>query len=140
VRDDTARRLSRFHSIVYRRTGGVLGRRLVGNNMLLLTTRGAMTGRAHTVPLLYLQDGDTVVVIASWGGRDRNPDWYHNLVADPRATVQVESRSWPVRARTASPEERAAWWPRVVAAHEPYRTYQSHTDRVIPVVLLTPDQ
>jgi deazaflavin-dependent oxidoreductase (nitroreductase family) len=140
VRDDTARRLSRLHAVVYRLTGGVLGRRLVRNDMLLLTTRGARTARRHTVPLLYLRDGETMIVIASWGGRARNPDWYANLVSHPRATVQVRSRVVSVQARTATPAEREQWWPRIVAAYPGYRTYQSHTDRVIPVVFLEPDR
>jgi deazaflavin-dependent oxidoreductase (nitroreductase family) len=140
MRDDTARRLSRLHAAVYRLTGGVLGRRLVGNDMLLLTTRGSRTGRRRTVPLLYLRDGETVIVIASWGGRPQNPDWYGNLAAQPRATVQVRSRVWAVRARTATPAERESWWPRIVAAYPGYRAYQSHTDRVIPVVFLEPDR
>ncbi len=136
MRDSTARRLSRFHAGVYRLTGGVLGRRLVHNDMLLLTTRGCTTGKAHTVPLLYLRDGETLVVIASWGGRPQDPDWYRNLVAEPRAFVQVGAKSWAVRARTAGPVERDAWWPRVVGAYSGYRGYQSHTNRVIPVVML----
>jgi deazaflavin-dependent oxidoreductase (nitroreductase family) len=138
VRANTARRLSRLHVTVYRLTGGVLGRRLVDNNMLLLTTRGRTTGKAHTVPLLYLPDGDTLVVIASWGGRPRDPEWYRNLVAEPRATVQVRSRTWAVRGRTADTDERGTWWPRIVAAYPGYRIYQSRTDRTIPVVLLEP--
>jgi len=136
--DDTARRLSRLHVVVYRLTGGVLGRRLVRNDMLLLTTRGCTTGRAHTVPLLYLRDGDTLVVVASWGGRPRDPDWYRNLVGEPRAIVQVRSRKWDVRARTANTDERQAWWPRITAAYAGYRLYQSRTDRTIPVILLEP--
>jgi F420H(2)-dependent quinone reductase len=138
VRDNTARRLSRLHVIVYRLTGGVVGRRLVGNDMLLLTTRGRATGKAHTVPLLYLRDGDTLVVVASWGGRPKDPDWYRNLVAEPRAIVRVRSKTWGVRGRTANTEEREAWWPRIVAANAGYRNYQSHTDRTIPVVVLEP--
>jgi deazaflavin-dependent oxidoreductase (nitroreductase family) len=138
MRDVTARRLSRLHAIVYRLTGGRIGRRLVRNDMLLLTTRGAKTGRGHTVPLLYLRDGQTLAVIASWGGRPNNPQWFSNLIADPDAVVQVRSERWAVRARTATLEEREQWWPRVLAAYDGYRIYQSHTDRVIPVVLLTP--
>jgi F420H(2)-dependent quinone reductase len=138
VRDNTARRLSRLHVIVYRLSGGRLGRRLVGNDMLLLTTRGRATRKAHTVPLLYLRQGDTLVVIASWGGRPRDPDWYRNLVTEPQAIVQVRSRIWAVRARTANTDEREAWWPRIVAAYAGYRNYQSRTDRIIPVVVLEP--
>jgi deazaflavin-dependent oxidoreductase (nitroreductase family) len=136
MRDATARRLSQLHRVLYRLTRGVVGRRLVDNDMLLLTTRGQRTGRPHTVPLLYLQDGDTFVVIASWGGRPYHPDWYHNLQTHPEALVQVRSKSLPVTARTATSDERDLWWHRVLAAYEGYRVYQSHTDRVIPVVFL----
>jgi F420H(2)-dependent quinone reductase len=138
MRDATARRLSRLHIGLYRLTGGLLGRRLVRNDMLLLTTTGSRSGRRHTVPLLYLHDGDTLVVIASWGGRPHHPQWYTNLVANPLATVQVRSRRWAVRARTATPEERAVWWPRVLATYKGYQVYESNTDRVIPVVFLEP--
>ncbi len=138
MRDSTARRLSRLHVLLYRLTGGVVGRRLVRNDMLLLTTRGFATGKPHTVPLLYLHDNDALVVIASWGGRPDNPDWYRNLTREPRATVHVRRKRWAVRARTATVRERALWWPRIVAAYPAYRTYQSRTDRVIPVVFLEP--
>jgi deazaflavin-dependent oxidoreductase (nitroreductase family) len=106
--------------------------------MLLLTTWGRATGKPHTVPLLYLRDGDALVVIASWGGRPDDPDWYRNLTHDPRATVQVRTERWAVRACTASDRERALWWPRIVAAYPGYRAYQARTDRVIPVVFLDP--
>ncbi|WP_205857347.1 nitroreductase family deazaflavin-dependent oxidoreductase [Phytoactinopolyspora endophytica] len=139
MRDATARRLSRLHIFLYRLTGGVIGRRLVRNDMLLLTTRGRKTGKPHRVPLLYLSDGDTPVVIASWGGRPNHPEWYQNLQADPRAMVQVRSEKWPVRARTATPEEREVWWPKVLAAYHGYRVYESNTDRLIPVVFLEAD-
>ncbi|HUG08658.1 MAG TPA: nitroreductase/quinone reductase family protein, partial [Acidimicrobiia bacterium] len=112
--------------------------RLVRNDMLLLTTRGHVSGRAHTVPLLYLRDGRALVVIASYGGRPDPPTWYRNLLADPRVGVQVRHRRREMTARTARPSERAVWWPRVVAAYENYATYQSRTDREIPVVLLEP--
>jgi deazaflavin-dependent oxidoreductase (nitroreductase family) len=138
MHDRTAQRLSRLHRWLYRLTRGVVGRRLVRNDMLLLTTTGAKSGKQHSVPLLYLRDGDTLVVIASWGGRPYHPDWYHNLVVNPEATVQVRSRRWAVRARTATAEERDVWWPKVLAAYHGYREYQSHTDRVIPVVFLEP--
>lgn len=138
MRDLTARRLSRLHIGLYRVTRGLLGRRLVRNDMLLLTTTGSRTGRRHTVPLLYLHDDEQLVIIASWGGRPQHPQWYTNLVAHPDVTVQVRGRRWPVRARTADPDERAVWWPRVLAAYQGYQTYESNTDRLIPVVLLRP--
>jgi len=138
VKDASVRRWSRFHTIVYRLTGGLLGRRLVDNDMLLLTTRGRETGDAHTVPLLYLTDDDRHVVIASYGGRDRHPDWYSNLVEDPIVKVRTPGSMKTMNARTAGPEERAVWWPRVLEAYDGYQTYQSRTDREIPVVFLEP--
>ncbi len=75
-------------------------------------------------------------MIASWGGRDTHPEWYLNLLAEPRAIVQVLSRTWKVSARTAEPGERKRWWPRIVEAYDGYAVYQSRTDREIPVVFL----
>lgn len=137
MRDRTAKYLSAFHAAVFRLSRGHVGKRLVDNDMLLLTTTGRRSGRLHTVPLLFLRDGTWLVVIASWGGRPSNPDWYENLLAQPEATVQLPGgKPYRVRARTATAEERAAWWPRVVAAYEGYAVYQSRTDREIPVVFL----
>ena len=135
-RDTTAQRLSALHRVLFRATRGVLGRRLVDNDMLLLTSIGRRSGRDHTVPLLYLMDGDDAIVIASWGGREEHPHWYLNLVADPSVEVQIRSRRFAATARTLDGEERALWWDRAVAAYEGYATYQSRTDRMIPVVRL----
>jgi F420H(2)-dependent quinone reductase len=130
--------LSALHRAVFRASRGVVGRRLVHNDMCLLTTTGRRSGRAHTVPLLYLEDSSAVVVIASYGGRDHHPEWYLNLLAEPLAVLQVRSQRRPVVARTADAAERARWWPRVVAAHGDYAAYQAHTSREIPVVFLDP--
>jgi deazaflavin-dependent oxidoreductase (nitroreductase family) len=97
-----------------------------------------LSGTIHTVPLLYLHDGDRLAVIASWGGRDRHPDWYVNLLANPRATIQVLGDRWAVEAVTANAEEREVWWPRIVSAYDGYAIYASRTDREIPVVFLEP--
>ena len=136
MRDQTAKYLSTLHTLLYRSTGGRIGRRLVDNDMLLLTTIGHTTGNPHTVPLLYLESGDTLVVIASWGGRPHHPHWYQNLLRQPEATVRLPDRSIAVVARTASEDERQLWWPRIVAAYDGYTTYQSRTNREIPVVFL----
>jgi F420H(2)-dependent quinone reductase len=138
MRDASVRRWSRLHAIVYRATGGIVGRRLVANPMLLLTTRGHRSGEEHTVPLLYLEDPPRVVVIASYGGRPDHPAWYQNLVKTPRVRIQVGRARREMRARTATAEERALWWPRVLDAYDGYRAYQSRTDREIPLVFLEP--
>lgn len=137
MRDGTAKNLSTLHRVLYRLTGGRIGRRLVDNDMLLLTTKGRRTGREHTVPLLYLRDGGDLFVVASWGGRDNHPEWYLNLQSDPAATVQINRRRLPVTTETAGPERRAKLWPRVLSAYEGYRIYESRTEREIPVVILT---
>lgn len=138
MKDATARRLSRLHATIYRVTGGLVGRRLVRNDMLLLTTRGRTTGAPHTVPLLYLQDGKTLVVVASWGGRDHHPDWYRNLAAHPRATVTIGGRESQVEAQRAHGEEREMWWRRAIEAYHGYAGYQGRTEREIPIVMLEP--
>ena len=138
MRDGTVRRLSSLHKVVFKLTRGRVGGRLVDNDMLLLTTAGARTGRDHTVPLLFLRHQESFVVIASYGGRDDHPQWYRNLRANPVATVQVGTRSTEVVARTASGEERSRLWPDVVRAYDQYQDYQSRTDREIPIVILDP--
>ena len=138
MNDITIKYLSAVHTALYKATGGLIGRRLVRNDMCLLTTTGRRTGKRHTVPLLYLRDGDSVVVIASYGGRRNHPQWYQNLVAEPVAELQILDKRLQVTARTADPAERAQWWPRIVTAYSDYALYQSRTDREIPVVFLTP--
>ena len=138
MRDPTVKRMSSLHRVLYRITGGVIGRRLVDNDILLLTTQGRGTGREHTVPLLYLRDGECLVVIAFYGGRNRHPEWYLNLLDEPSVTAQIGRKRKSFQARTGSEEERERWWPRVVAAYSDYAVYQGRTDREIPVVMLEP--
>ena len=138
MQDTTVKYLSAVHTALYRATGGLVGRRLVNNDMCLLTSTGRRTGRPHTVPLLYLTDGDDVVVIASYGGRDHHPEWYLNLAADPEAILQVLAERRPVVARTADAAERARWWRKAVATYTDYASYQARTDREIPIVMLSP--
>jgi deazaflavin-dependent oxidoreductase (nitroreductase family) len=138
MRDAQVRSRSQLHRRIYQATGGRIGRRLVRNDMLLLTTVGRRTGREHIVPLLYLRDGSTFVVIASFGGRDRHPEWYLNLLVEPEVEVQVAGERFGALARTADPGERARWWPRAVAAYGDYARYQSRTEREIPMVFLEP--
>jgi len=127
------------HQFVYDRSGGRIGASLAGRRMLLLRTVGAKTGQARTAALLYVTEGDDYAVIASKGGDDRHPGWYHNLMTDPDVEIQVGPETIPVRARVAEGDERDRLW---AAADEvnkgQYDTYQSRTDRLIPVVVLSP--
>jgi deazaflavin-dependent oxidoreductase (nitroreductase family) len=106
---------------------------------LLLDHVGRKSGTAYTTPLLYLEDGPNLVIVASQGGLPKNPQWFPNLVAHPDVTVHVRGRGvLPFRAHTASPEERAVLWPRLVGLYADFDTYQQCTDREIPVVVLEP--
>jgi deazaflavin-dependent oxidoreductase (nitroreductase family) len=132
----TVRGLSGLHISLYRATRGLVGRRLARHDMMLLTTTGRVSGRHHTVPLLYLRVKDDLAVIASYGGHPTHPDWYRNLLAEPRAEVQVDGKRFGVIARTADPAERRRLWALAVAEYPGYAGYQEKTDRIIPVVLL----
>jgi deazaflavin-dependent oxidoreductase (nitroreductase family) len=121
----------------YRETGGEVGhtwRR--GSKILLLTTKGRKSGEPRTTPLIYEQDGDRYVIVASKGGAPENPGWYENLQKDPNAELQVLDEVFPARARTAEGEERERLWQLVNQQWPDYDSYQTKTDRVIPVVVL----
>jgi deazaflavin-dependent oxidoreductase (nitroreductase family) len=131
--------LTRVHTIAYRLTGGIVGSRVPGGPpMLLLDHVGAKSGKKRTTPLVYLQDGANMVIVASKGGSPRHPAWFHNLRAHREAKVQVRSRRIPVSARVASAEERSRLWPRVVDLYRGYEHYQRRTGREIPLVILEP--
>jgi F420H(2)-dependent quinone reductase len=111
---------------------------MAGGRVLLLTTTGRKTGREHTVPLLYLRDGEGVVVVASNGGTASHPAWWLNLMTNPEATVEVGGRKVLVRAEEVGSEERKRLWPELVEMYGGYEDYQRRTDRKIPVVFLHP--
>ncbi len=137
MRDRTAKHLSTLHTALYRLTRGRVGKRLVDNDMLLLSTTGRTSGKTHTVPLLYLKDQGDLIVIASWGGRPTNPEWYLNLLDAPHAQVQIEGRQISVVAKTADTKQRERLWPQILGAYDGYREYQGKTTREIPVVVLS---
>jgi deazaflavin-dependent oxidoreductase (nitroreductase family) len=129
------------HTFLYRRTGGRLGHTIPGvpGKMLLLDHVGAKSGAERTSPLLYIEDGDDVVVVASKGGFPKHPAWYHNLMANPDTTIQVGSERRPVHARVAGPEERERRWPLAVKAYHGYEDYAARSKgREIPLVILEP--
>jgi len=131
--------MSRTNTWVYRASGGRLGARFLrGAPVMLLTTIGRRSGQRRTSPLIYLEDGDRVVVVASKGGSARHPHWYGNLQANPDVEVQIGAGKRRLRARTASAEEKDALWPRLTAIYRDYDDYQARTDRDIPVVILEP--
>ncbi len=132
-----AKAFGRLHVGLYRLTGGKVGGRFRRSPVLLLTTTGRRSGQPRTTPLLYLDDGERKVVVASNGGADRTPAWYHNLTARPEATVQTAGQVLPMRARVADADERARLWPRLVAMYPSYDDYQAKTERRLPVVILT---
>jgi deazaflavin-dependent oxidoreductase (nitroreductase family) len=104
--------------------------------LLLLTTTGRRSGRPSSTPLLYLPDGDDLVVVASNWGQRQQPSWSSNLLAQPKATVEVSGVRRAVVARLATPEERARLWPRLLAEFPPYQTYANRSGRELRVFVL----
>jgi deazaflavin-dependent oxidoreductase (nitroreductase family) len=109
-----------------------------GQPILLLVTMGAKTGKRRPTPLLYLQDGERIVVIASNGGRERHPAWYYNLRKNPEARVYVGGRIGTFVAREVSGEERTVLWHKAVDYFEGFTLYEQRTTRHIPIFVLTP--
>jgi deazaflavin-dependent oxidoreductase (nitroreductase family) len=137
--------VGKAHVRVYRLTKGRIGGKWrIGAGWkkpvptLLLDHVGRKSGRPFTTPLLYLLDGPDVVIVASQGGLPKNPQWYANLMAHPDTQVQIKGEVRAVRARTATADERAALWPRLVDLYADFENYQAWTDREIPVVILAP--
>jgi F420H(2)-dependent quinone reductase len=123
--------------LVYRRSNGRLGGRVEGLPVLILHTVGRKSGKARQSPVLYLQDGEDYVIVASRGGSDAPPAWWLNLQAAPEATVEIQGTRRLVSARRATAEEKAGYWPRLTAAYPFYDDYQARTDREIPVIVLS---
>ena len=139
------RRMSNLHTRLYRLSGGRIGKNWrIGSAVrkavpvCLLTTTGIKSGLPRTAPLCYLADGEHVILVASQGGTATNPQWYRNLQANPDVTLEVGRSKRAMRARTASRDERARLWPRLVEAYADYENYQAWTDREIPVVICEP--
>src|SRR3954471_15909064 len=132
--------LGTFNIWLYRKSNGRLGAKLprFGAPICLFTTTGRKTGLARTSPLLYLEDGARVIVVASLGGMSKHPEWYLNLVANPKVTEEIDGDAQAMLARTATAEEKAELWPRLVEMYKPYDSYQQRTTRDIPVVICTP--
>ena len=141
IKDPGARMVNLVHRTVFRLSGGRLGNRGFGMPVVMLETVGRKSGKRRSTMLTSpLQDGDQVVLVASYGGDERNPAWFLNLRDKP--DVEVAMKGAPkrrMRARAASPEERARLWPIVTANYKNYAGYQTKTQREIPLVLLEPE-
>jgi deazaflavin-dependent oxidoreductase (nitroreductase family) len=136
VKDTAAKVVTRLHAEIYRRSGGKFAGKAGKTQFLLLTTTGRRSGQPRTTPLNYLADGDAFVIVASYGGDDRDPQWLHNLRANPEASVQIGAQRHDVRARIATADEKARYWPQLVEMYPGYDKYQARTSRQIPVVVL----
>jgi deazaflavin-dependent oxidoreductase (nitroreductase family) len=126
------------HARTYLASGGTEGHESNGVYTLVLATTGRRTGEPRRTCLIYGTSGEDFVVVASKGGADEDPDWFKNLQADPTAGVQVGTRRFTARARVASPAERGPLWAQMARIFPLYGDYAQKTDRVIPIVLLTP--
>jgi deazaflavin-dependent oxidoreductase (nitroreductase family) len=138
-RDLMLKTVTGIHKAAYQLSGGKLLNRGSGMPVLMLTTRGRKSGQPRTTMLTSpLQDGDSIIIVASKGGDDRHPDWFLNLRDDPHVEVTMDGQARPMTARVADPAEKALLWPRLTADHANYAGYQTKTDRDIPVVVLEP--
>ncbi|MFI0216580.1 nitroreductase family deazaflavin-dependent oxidoreductase [Streptomyces lydicus] len=122
----------------YESSGGTEGTTMRGLPVIVLTTRGAKTGKLRKSPLMRVEHDGTYAAVASLGGAPQHPVWYHNVVADPRVELQDGPVRQDMTAREVTGEEKARWWARAVEAFPDYADYQEKTERVIPVFVLEP--
>ena len=136
------RRSTKFHVALYRRSGGRIGGNIPGwpeARILLVDHTGAKSGAKRTSPVMYLEDGDAIVVMASKAGQPAHPAWFHNLKANPDTTIQIGSVVREVRARIATDEERDRLWSKFVAMYPGSEFYERNAKgRKIPIVILDP--
>jgi F420H(2)-dependent quinone reductase len=137
--------MSTVHTRMYRLTGGRLGKNWrIGSAarqpvpVCLVTTIGRKSGQRRTVPLVFMRDAAKVVLVASKGGLPDNPQWYGNVTANPAVEIEIGKQRAAYKARTASGDERAQLWPKLVAMYADFASYQTWTDREIPVVICEP--
>jgi deazaflavin-dependent oxidoreductase (nitroreductase family) len=131
--------MSKLNIWAYRATRGKIGGTFLrGAPVMLLTTTGRKSGRPRTAPLIYLEQGDDLVIVASKGGMSHHPAWFRNLEANPDVGVEIGSERRQMRAQRVSDAEKAAFWPELTRIYRDYDDYQARTDRNIPVVVLSP--
>ena len=123
---------------LYESSGGTQGLTLRGRPVVVVTMRGARSGRLRKVPLMRVEHDGEYAIVASQGGAPKHPVWYHNLVADPHVELQDGPDKQEMVAREVAGDEKARWWERAVEAWPDYASYQQRTDRPIPVFVLSP--
>lgn len=122
----------------FRANGGKVGGFFEGATLLLLHTVGAKSGLERINPVVYLADSDRYMIVASKGGADTHPDWYHNIVANPEVTVEVGKETYQALASIATEPERTELYEKMEARHTGFTEYKNKTARVIPVITLKP--
>ena len=120
----------------FRASRSATGRPMDGRPLLLLTTTGARSGQHRTTPMMFIRDGDQLLVIASNAGAPRHPDWYHNLVAHPRVTIEVGAETYDATARVLEGSERQRLWESITRQYPFFADHQAKVSRQIPVVVL----
>lgn len=123
---------------LYESSGGTEGTTMNGMPVVLLTTRGARTGKLRRTPLMRVEHDGRYAIVASLGGAPKHPVWYHNVVADPHVELRDGPAVRDMTAREVTGGEKKLWWDRAVVAYPDYAEYQRKTDRQIPVFVLDP--
>ncbi|MGY5030796.1 nitroreductase family deazaflavin-dependent oxidoreductase [Streptomyces sp. 900116325] len=123
---------------LYESSGGTDGTTMRGMPVIILTTRGAKSGKIRKTPLMRVEHDGAYAVVASLGGAPRHPVWYQNITADPRVELQDGPLRQDMNAREVTGDEKRMWWERAVEAFPDYADYQEKTDRQIPVLVLEP--
>jgi deazaflavin-dependent oxidoreductase (nitroreductase family) len=139
LKDATAKFWTGIHQQIFRATNGAVLGRAFGMPVVMLTTTGRRSGKKRTTMLTSpVQQGDSIVLVASYGGDDRHPTWFLNLRDNPDVEVITMGRTMQMIARIATAEEKAELWPKVTATYGGYSGYQRRTKRDIPLVILEP--
>lgn len=139
AKDLLARLISNSHEQLFKATGGRLGGNVAGMPALILATTGRKSGKIRKTMLTSpLRDGNGIVLVASYGGDNRHPAWFLNLRENPEVEVTMRGTTKTMKARVASPEEKAELWPEVTKKYRGYAAYQRRTARDIPLVILEP--
>jgi deazaflavin-dependent oxidoreductase (nitroreductase family) len=123
---------------LYESSGGTEGTTLRNLPVIILTTKGAKSGKIRKTPLMRVEHDGKYAAVASLGGAPKHPVWYYNVQSDPHVELQDGPQKWDMTARELTGEEKDLWWDLAVEAYPDYADYQKKTDRIIPVFILEP--